>query len=258
MTDLAQDHVMEQKIISDTDPTGQRWLPSMPSPICARVADVCLHKFCREFLDKCPLPTVSSLSIELDDLSLACVLLATEWGHRSLDSTSASLQACLDKVHGRFWGDLLPWQLALEFCRYNPSGASGLGNVTCNLDHHNSSIRLWMFDLAWCVRDRLNREKAVPRLLKNVANTLGFWDSSLGLCRALFPSDEAFLLAAEEFEADTFSIQFRDRLESARKEGLATFQSRFERKELRLRRQICQIALAVTPDEMQTIEVSNK
>jgi hypothetical protein len=196
--------------------------------------------------------------MDLDDLSLACILLASEWGSRSPDTTSSDLQACLDKVAGRFWGELLPWQLALEFCRYNPSGIYGLDNLTANLDHHNSCIRGWMLDLAWCVRPKLNRDQAVPKLLKNVADTLGNVEPALGLCRALFPSDEAFWVAAYLFDAGTFSAQYRHRLELARKEGLATFQHRLEGMELRVRRLISEVALGLTPEEFKMTEVAKK
>ena len=241
---------------SDVDPQGQFWLPGVPAPCCNRVVDVCLRKLCQTFCEQCPPPTVSPLSSQLDDISLACLLLADEWGNRSPEATSAALAACLDKVAGRFWGDFLPWRLALEFCQHNPHGVSGLEELTANLDHHNSSIRLWMFDLAWCVRHRLNSVDATVRLLKNVADTLGYWDSALGLCRALFPTDEAFFGCADKFQPKDFADQYRGRLAFARKQGLAVFQQRFERIELQLRRIISESALGLTPDEIRLVEES--
>jgi hypothetical protein len=245
-------------ISSDVDPTGQAWLAGVPSPCVVRVADMCLHKLCRKFLDKCPPPAVSPLPAELDDLSLACLLLAVEWGNRAPATTSADLAACLDKSAGRFWGDRLPWCLALDFCRHNPRGVSGLDDLAANLDHHNSSIRFWMFEMAWCVRARLNPVEATARLLKNVADTLGYWDSALGLCRSLYPTDEAFWAAADSFQPEDLADQYRDRITLARKEGLPIFEQRFLRLELRLRQLIDQTALALTPDEIKIVEDGSK
>lgn len=181
------------------------------------------------------------------------MLLAAEWGNHSLESTSGELAACLDTVIGRFWGDLLPWRLALESCRHNPRGVSGLDELIANLDHHNSCTRLWMFDLAWCVRDRLNPVEATVRLLKDVADTIAYWDSALGLCRSLIPAGEAFWAMADHFQPKSFAEQYQDRMNLARKEGLSMFERRFELLELRLRRLIGQSALGLTPEEINIV-----
>jgi len=248
---------MEHKITSDVDEKGQLWLPGVPAPYCYRVADVCLRRLCRMFYDKCPLATVVTLPYELDDLSLACVLVAVEWGSYSPEATTVELAGCLDKVAGRFWGDLLPWRLALQFCN-NPRGVFGLEELTANLDHHNSNIRLWMFELAWCVRDKINPVEATVRILKNVADTLSHWDSALGLCRALYPTDEAFWAMADGFQPQQDSAdQYRNRMDFVRKQGLAVFLQRFERLELRLRRLISQSALGLTQEEITLIEAAS-
>jgi hypothetical protein len=110
-----------------------------------------------------------------------------------------------------------------------------------------------MFDLAWCVRHRLNSVDATVLLLKNVADTLGYWDSALGLCRALFPTDEAFFGCADKFQAKEFADQYRERLDLAREQGLAVFQQRFERIELQLHRIISESALGLTLDEIRRV-----
>src|SRR2546425_7992091 len=86
---------MECKMTSDVDPQGQFWLPGVPAPCCNRVVDVCLRKLCQTFCEQCPPPTVSPLPSQLDDISLACLLLADEWGNRSPEATSVALAACL-------------------------------------------------------------------------------------------------------------------------------------------------------------------
>jgi hypothetical protein len=87
-----------------------------------------------------------------------------------------------------------------------------------------------------------------------VADTLGFWDSALGLCRSLFSNDEEFWAAADKFQPEDLADQYRDRLTLARKQGLPIFEQRFLRLELRLRRLIDETALAFTPEEVQTAQ----
>jgi len=253
-----QSPVMNEQQTSDVDPRGQVWLPGIPSPCIMRVADICLRQLCCSFCQQLPRASEGPLPAALDDLSRGCLLLAVEWGRHFPETTSASLAACLDKVAGRFWGDLLPWQLALEFCQHNPRRVFGLDQLTANLDHHNSSIRLWIFDLSWCLRDRLNPVEASVRLLKNVADTLGYWDSALGLCRSQFPTDETFFAMADNFKPKEHSEQYRERIVFARKQGLPVFQRRFERGELHLRRLICQSALALPPEKIKIVEEASK
>jgi hypothetical protein len=239
------------------DKTGQVWLPGVPSSESVRVADVCLRQLCQSFIEQCPTDSEARLSSELDDLSLACLLLAVEWGKRSPEETSAPLASCLDAVADRFWGDLLPWKLALEFCRHNPRGVYGLPQLMANLDHHNSSIRGWMLDLGWIVRHKLYNVDVMPKLLKNVADTLAYWDLSLGLCRALFPDDEAFFKAADNFQPESLADQYQERLALARERGLPLFQLYFKNMELGIRQKICGLALGLTPEEIQIVEQSS-
>ena len=182
-------------------------------------------------------------------------MLASEYGERAPAATVDELAACLEKVSGRFWGDVLPWQIALALCRNDEFAiADRLEELTANLDHGNSGIRLWMFDVAWCVRDRLNPVEAYLRLLTNVADKLANWDASLGLCRAVLESDELFWKTADEFTPKDFEEQYKTRLALARKEGLVRFQHHFERRELRLRRLICETTLGLAAEEIEDAE----
>jgi hypothetical protein len=234
----------------NADESGQVWLSGVRSPEDVRVVDVCLQQLCRDFCEG-PKSADKLLSSELDDLSLASLLLAVGWGDHAPKVTSDGLAACLDQVSDRFWGDLLPWQLALEFCRHNPLGVCGLKLLTANLDHHNSSARRWTLELAWIVRNKLNQADVVPKLLKNVADTLGYWNHSLGLCRTLLTDDAAFWQLAARFQANEYAEQYSGRLALAREQGLVVFQQPFQEMELRLRRKICELALGLTSEEIQ-------
>lgn len=115
-----------------------------------------------------------------------------------------------------------------------------------------------MFDIGWCVRQSLNPGEAVPRLLKNVADTLGHWDASLGLCRSLFPTDEAFWQTAIEYQPADLADQYRERMELTHKEGLRFFQRHFEWRELRVRQLINQFTLGLTKEEIKIVKVAQK
>jgi hypothetical protein len=225
------------------DESGQGWLAGVPPAAEYRVADACLAALSHRFRTACPPRDGPPLSSELDDLALACLLLAHEHGDRSPEGTTQLLEACLTAVRARFWGDQLPWRLALGCCRHNPNARQGLGELTANLDHHNSATRLWIFKLAWLVRARLDPDHAVPKLLNNVANNLGHWDAAAGLCAALHRNGDYFLISAETHEPDGFADQYRDRLKFIRERGVPAFTARFETLELRLRRLVDATAL---------------
>lgn len=219
------------------DARGQTWLPGLPPPPFARVVDVALCRLAARFCEGCPPPTRDPLSAELDDLSRACLLLAESHGVRLVDRTLAALQQCLAAVQGRGWWDGLPWRLALE--GVEPArGADALAQLSADLTHPNSSIRLWMMELAWCVRRRLDQPSARQSLLKNVADTLGYCGAALGLAAALCPTEEDFWSAASAYQPEDFADQYANRIQQAHEQGLAIFQLRFQKMELRCRRLI--------------------
>jgi hypothetical protein len=59
---------------------------------------------------------------------------------------------------------------------------------------------------------------------------------------------------ADSFEPSDYQEQYRDRIKFVREEGLAKFQSRFERTELDLRRMICEMALGLEVEEIKIVE----
>jgi len=218
------------------------------SPLTNQLVDACLRKLCQTYYEECPPPNVSPLPTQLDDISRACLLLADEWGMVFPTATLDALEDCRDKVVGRYWGRLesMPWRLSLELCHHDKDCESVIEELTTNFSHHNSSARLWTYDLAWIVRHRLNEVEASVRLLKNVADTLGYWDSALGLCSALFPTDEEFFSFADNFRPKAFPDQYQKRLDIVRQRGLAIFQKRFVQLDLRLHRVIGEFALNET------------
>lgn len=201
------------------------------------IADVLLAKLCAEFRARCPADNQKPLPPELDDLSLACLMVAAERGAGAPMATVQELNLCLNLVSGRWWGDQLLWLLTMELC-VEDSESRASNELSENLDHHQSAIRGWMFDLAWFIRHKLDRDEITPRLLKNTADTLGGWEKSLGLCRALFDNDAAFELAALVYQPEDFVQQYNERIEHAKEQGYARYLYPFELRELKLRRLI--------------------
>lgn len=228
-----------------SDDTGQTWLPGVPPPAEFRIADLCIEHLGREFLAALPQDCGPPLPAESDDLALACLLLAHEHGTRSPDRTTLALESCLAAVSTRFWGDQLPWRVALEFCRHNPSWRHSVGELTANLDHHNSSIRYWMLEIAWLVRDRLEPDQAVPKLLNNVADTLLGWEAAAGLCAALHQDEGLFWISADAHKPQNHPEQYRQRLTDVRERGLPAFSAGLERSELLVRRRVDALALTL-------------
>lgn len=223
--------------------TGQTWLPGV-SPVAEfRTVDLCIEHFCRKFLATFPQDSGPPLPADLDDLALACLLLAHEHGPRSPKRITLALSSCLSAVRTRFWGDQLPWRLALDICLDNPDQQTGLNQLIANLDHGNSSIRLWMMEIAWLVRERLDPDEAVHKLLNNVANTLGSWDAAVGLCAAIHREEGYFWISAEGHEPEDYTEQYLERLAFTRDRGVHAFSARFEHRELRLRRRIESLSL---------------
>lgn len=201
------------------------------------IADVILADLCADFRGRCPADNHKPLPPELDDLILACLMVATERGPGTPVATVQELNLCLNLVSGRWWGDQLAWLLAMEHCVYDGKNRAR-NELSDNLNHHQSNIRGWMFNLAWFIRHELDRDEVVPRLLENTAGTLGGWDMSLGLCRALFDNDELFEQATLLYQPEDYAQQYHERIEHAKKQGYARYLYPFEMIELRLRRLI--------------------
>jgi len=115
-----------------------------------------------------------------------------------------------------------------------------------NLTHPNSSIRSLILELTWFVRKRIPLEKTARALLKNVADTLGYWDRSLGLCSSLFENEEQFWAFSDAFEPPhPFFEQYRDRLKGVHEDRLRQCRYHFIELELKLRQMIDEWALSL-------------
>ena len=203
--------------------------PEQSSLFQPTVADKCLEHFARQFLDGCQKnPGPGPMPEWLDDISYACLMLCAEHGDKLGEDTATLLTDCHDAADKRgITGiyDVYPWLLALQAV----NGTIGeecfaIERLVGNLAHGNSGIRCYMLEVGWLVRKWLPRDGAAPRLLEDVAGTLGGWWLALGLCSYLFENNDDFWAYADAYclEEARFESQYRDRLQMVRANGLGS------------------------------------
>jgi hypothetical protein len=180
---------------------------------------------------------------DVDEVALACVLLAVEWGS---DFTAVARNQCeLNRELGSKrevpWIDCLPWELCEASWAADPRDTGAVETLTANLDHHNSALRGWCMELAWMCRPWLEKLVCTLSLLKNVADTLGGVEVAMGLARGLCSSDEElneFIAAYEHQPPDRFANQFAERIKAFRDVGFFLTQIHHLDLECRCRRMI--------------------
>ena len=210
--------------------------------------DGCVRHLARQYLKECQrLPGFGPLPRSMDDLALACLLVCSEIPETLMRCTEDVLTACRDaapKPPWMEWLDALPWDLSRDLLlseRGVPMGA--LDTLTANFTHSNSGIRAFMFELGWFVRNWLNPAEVAPLLLQNVADTLGYWEDSLGLCCDLGWSLETFWAFADDFAPEArFESQYRERLSAVREQGIVLCQHKFLELDMRIRRMVTSFA----------------
>ncbi len=238
-----------------------------------RVAESCLLQLTQYYCANCnKLPDKRSWSRLVDEASLACLLICENYASFLSDEAINALLSCRKAVPSSnnpvLWLDILPWDLAIDALRSNPGrtekqlefnysgkywvlAPSGMSMspikfLVENLAHPNSTIRSFIFELAWFVRERIPFEKAAKALLKNAADTLSYWDKSVGLCSSLFENEEQFWSFAHAFEPPhDFMEQYQYRLKVVRENKLGLCRCSFIELELKLRQMIDGWALSL-------------
>ena len=185
----------------------------------------------------------------LDELALAALLLAQEHG---ASFTSVAWEQAEDNIslankRAMPWIDRLPWSLALAGGELDPEMSSAVEELNDNLDHHNSGLRIWVMELGWMCRPWLGWEYSLPRLLKNVADTISGVDLAWGLAGALVSSTEDFYDFAEEWQPESFAEQYAQRVTRFEESGLTVAQASFWKTEAICRRIITDTAVANLP-----------
>jgi hypothetical protein len=184
----------------------------------------------------------------LDELALAAALLAREHGASFTNVAWQQVEANIALTGSRSvpWIDRLPWRLATAARLELPFDSAGIEELVCNLDHHNSSLRVWTMEVAWMVSPWLLTESAMPLLLQNVAGTLAGVEMAWGLAGALFDSEERFYVEAESWQPEGFAEQYAERVVVFKGMGLLATQAPFWKTEATCRRLIAETA--ASPD----------
>ena len=238
-----------------------------------RVAESCLLQLTQYYCANCSKPPrKGDWSRSVDEASLACLLICESYSCFLSDEAINALLSCRKAIPSSnnpvLWLDVLPWDLAIDALRSNPGrtekqlefnysgkywvlapsgmSMSPVNFLVENLTHPDSSIRSVILELAWFVKKRVPFEKAARALLKNTADTLSYWDRSLGLCSTLFENEERFWGFADTFQPPyDFIEQYHDRLKVAHENKLRALRCYFIELELKLRRMIDGWALSL-------------
>jgi len=174
-----------------------------------------------------------------DELALACLMLAREHDEEftvvpRVQQERNIVQACRRAVF--VWVDSMPWRIMQR------DGGWELEQLYGNLSHHNSALRIWAMELGWACRSSLDKEKALPRLLENVAGTLIGVQMAWGLAGALFDTTAEFHAFAENWQPTDFANQYAERVIMFKKDGLLAAQAPFWKTESTCRRLIAEAA----------------
>jgi hypothetical protein len=214
-----------------------------------------------------------------DVLALSCLLLAVEWGSEFTGVAQEQMEtnrkeaatrrdmppggrgwvlepnpsrktavALSDVSWDVSWDDQLSWELCqVPSIMVAPSETIEVEKLTVNLDHHNSSIRYWMMEIGWMARPWLTGPEAMPRLLKNLADTLGGPFMAAGLAAALVSTVDEFWTLARGFKPndDRFAEQYADRLKYVKDHGILEMQTPFWNLEAQCRKMIADAVLGL-------------
>jgi hypothetical protein len=144
--------------------------------------------------------------------------------------------------------DALLWELCqVPFMRVSPPETVAVEKLTVNLDHHESSTRYWMMEIGWIARSWLAAPEAIPRLLKNLADTLHDPFEAAGLAASLASASDKFWTLASDFKPSDplFVKQYADRLKIAKEEGFLMMQASFWELEEHCRKVIADAVLGL-------------
>jgi len=176
-----------------------------------------------------------------DATSLAALLLAREHGRNSTDVATEVVEQNLERAEFGClpWIDQLSWRLVAASREADPASSDAMKSLTVNLNHHDSSIRIWMMEIGWMVRPWLDRQTALPALLSNVAGTLGGVERAWALAGGLFDSEHDFVTGARAWTPDPrFADQYVQRCKALEEHGLLACQAGFWSLEAACRRLI--------------------
>lgn len=204
-------------------------------------------------------PDQKPMPREADLYSLACLLVATEWGSKI---GRMGWNMAWDNIRwGRrrrenSWYETLTWQLCHSACRGFPGNSDGEEELNANLNHHNSSLRTWVMETAWFAFPALDVTVALPALLGNIANTLLGVEMAAGLAVRFYKGMDEFLNSARAYRPpENFVKQYNDRIIQIQELGTTNVQVVYWETEALCRRMVEEAAMSLrlAPAEWYTL-----
>jgi hypothetical protein len=172
-----------------------------------------------------------------DELELSCLVLAVDGG-REFTAVAESQILSNEQMARANPSKRLLWGLCRSLV--NQAVSHPLDDLIAGLGHHSSSVRNHMVGIGWIMRTSLDASRAVPVLLKNLADTLGGPFESAGLAAALIRDEDEFWTVARTFRPPPgFEDQYEDRLQLMREEGVLLCQAPLWELEAESRRRVC-------------------
>jgi hypothetical protein len=231
----------------DRENQGMLW---SPDDLHSIVADRCLTYFVEEFIKSVRLWDGGPIPERLDELSYACLLLCYENDKYLFFDAIREIEACrtLLREHSIIIElDLLPWDMCLALL---DKQTRAMNYFTYHLLPYftagGSTARMYSFGLGWLVRQQLDVEKSTQALLKNVADTLGYYFESLGLCAALYTNNEEFWNVADAYQPEErYSEQYYNRINHFKEIGFECCQYFLLKLELDTRKIISDFSLRI-------------
>lgn len=139
---------------------------------------------------------------ETEKTLLTCLLLAHKLGSSFTEVAYEEIEENISMAE-RWrcdWIYTLPWQLAMASRLKTPCHSHAIESLAANLNHQNSSIRMWLLQVAWFIRRWMNPETTLDPLLKNVAMS-NFGDAqSWVIAATLFQSEDEFFKAVDSWK----------------------------------------------------------
>jgi hypothetical protein len=143
------------------------------------------------------------LNDEIEKTQLACLLLAKKYG-------SSFTKVAYDEIEQNIslakkwrceWIYALPWQLAMATQLETPSQSHAIDLLVANLNHQNSTIRMWLLQVTWVLQSWVKRETAFEPLIRNTAGSVFGGDESWVIAATLFESENDFFAEVDRWNA---------------------------------------------------------
>lgn len=151
---------------------------------------------------------------EIDYIPLAALLLRWTLLYETWSAPmERATRKCMDLASehmGSWYVDQIPW----EMCR-SRYGTPDLEKLYLNLDNGNSIVRGALIEAAWMGFSVLNKDRVLPSLMRNIADTIFYVEESTELALRFFRDLDDFMYYVQEDAPqvdDDFVSQYSERI----------------------------------------------